>query len=67
MHEINQYHPVADVIDRISLHGSLADDAKQVLRDKRSEYKQYLAEHGEHMPEIRQWNWTSREKPAPRS
>jgi xylulose-5-phosphate/fructose-6-phosphate phosphoketolase len=57
MNDLDRFHLVADVIDRIPLRGSQADYAKQALRDKRIEHKQYIAEHGEDMPEIRQWKW----------
>ena len=56
---LDRFHLVADAIDRIPLHGSRADYAKQAIRDKRIEHKQYIVEHGEDMPEIRNWRWTS--------
>ncbi|TKB63584.1 MAG: phosphoketolase family protein [Nitrospira sp.] len=62
MNDLDRFHLVADVIDRIPLHGSRADYAKQALRDKRIEHKQYIAEHGEDMPEIRQWKWSGNRK-----
>ena len=39
------------------LRGSRADYVKQVMRDKLIEHKQYIAEHGEDLPEIRNWIW----------
>jgi xylulose-5-phosphate/fructose-6-phosphate phosphoketolase len=57
MNDLDRFHLVADVIDRIPLHGSRADYAKQALRDKRFEHKQYIAKYGEDMPEIRNWRW----------
>ena len=54
---LNRESVPADVIDRIGLHGSQADYTRQALRDKRIEHKYYIAEHGEDMPEIRQWKW----------
>ncbi|MDH4082222.1 MAG: phosphoketolase family protein [Nitrospira sp.] len=59
MNDLDRFHLVADVIDRIPLRGSRADYAKQALRDKRFEHKQYIAKYGEDMPEIREWRWTS--------
>ncbi|MGZ8385507.1 MAG: phosphoketolase family protein, partial [Nitrospira sp.] len=60
MNDLDRFHLVADVIDRIPLRGSRADYLKQALRDKRIEHKQYISEHGEDMPEIREWSWPSR-------
>lgn len=66
MNDLDRFHLVADVIDRIPLRGSRADYAKQALRDKRIEHKQYIAEHGEDMPEIREWKWNIGGKPPRR-
>jgi xylulose-5-phosphate/fructose-6-phosphate phosphoketolase len=63
MNDLDRFHLVEDVIDRIPLRGSQADYTKQLLRDKRIEHKHYIAEHGEDMPEIRQWRW----KDSPRT
>jgi len=57
MNDLDRFHLVTDVIDRVGLHGSRADYVKQAIRDKRIEHKQYIAEHGEDMPEIRNWKW----------
>jgi len=65
MNDLDRFHLVADVIDRIPLHGSRADYVKQALRDKRVEHKQYIAERGEDMPEIREWKWSGRKRARP--
>ncbi len=57
MNDLDRFHLVTDVIDRVGLRGSRADYVKQAIRDKRIEHKQYIAEHGEDMPEIRDWKW----------
>jgi xylulose-5-phosphate/fructose-6-phosphate phosphoketolase len=62
MNDLDRFHLVADVIDRIPLRSSRADYAKQALRDKRIEHKQYIAEQGEDMPEIREWKWSGSRK-----
>ncbi|XZE19154.1 phosphoketolase family protein [Pirellulaceae bacterium SH449] len=57
LNDIDRYHLVADVIDRVPGLSGRAAYAKQALRDKRIEHKQYIAEHGEDMPEILDWKW----------
>jgi xylulose-5-phosphate/fructose-6-phosphate phosphoketolase len=48
---------VEDVIDRVPRLGARAAYAKQAIRDRLIEHKQYIREHGEDMPEIRKWRW----------
>jgi xylulose-5-phosphate/fructose-6-phosphate phosphoketolase len=37
--------------------GARAAYARQAIRDRLIEHKQYIARHGEDMPEIRNWRW----------
>ena len=60
MNDLDRFHLVADVIDRVPSLGPRAAYAKQAIRDKLIEHKQYIAKHGEDMPEIRNWKWKSR-------
>jgi len=55
--DIDRFHLVADVIDRVATLGSGAAYTKQYVRDKLIEHKQYINQHGEDMPEIRNWKW----------
>jgi xylulose-5-phosphate/fructose-6-phosphate phosphoketolase len=57
MNDLDRFHLVAAVIDRVPQLGSSAAHVKQAIRDKLSEHKHYIAEHGEDMPEIRNWQW----------
>ena len=47
--------------DRDSLRfyslGARAAYAKQAIRDKLLEHKQYITVHGEDLPEVRNWQW----------
>jgi xylulose-5-phosphate/fructose-6-phosphate phosphoketolase len=57
LNDLDRFHLVADVIDRVSKLGPVAAYAKQVIRDKLIEHRQYIHEHGEDLPEIRDWMW----------
>ncbi|MGE5469809.1 MAG: phosphoketolase [Bacteroidota bacterium] len=64
MNDLDRFHLVADVIDRVPRLGPRAAYAKQAIRDKLIEHKQYIAEYGEDLPEIRDWRWQPPDKPA---
>jgi len=57
MNDLDRFHLVADVADRVPQLGAKAAYAKQAIRDKLIEHKQYIAKYGEDLPEIRNWKW----------
>jgi xylulose-5-phosphate/fructose-6-phosphate phosphoketolase len=57
MNEIDRYHLVQDVIDRLPQLGARAAYAKQTIRDALIDHKEYIYEHGEDSPEISGWTW----------
>ncbi len=59
MNDLDRFHLVADVMDRVPQLGARAACAKQAVHDKLIEHKRYIAEYGEDMPEIRNWKWAS--------
>ena len=57
LNEMDRFHLVQDVIDRVPDLGSRAAYAKQAIRDTLIEHKQYISEYGEDDPRIRGWQW----------
>ena len=57
LNDMDRFHLVADVIDRVPQLGARAAYAKQAIRDKLIEHTQYIHKYGEDMPEIVNWQW----------
>jgi xylulose-5-phosphate/fructose-6-phosphate phosphoketolase len=58
MNDIDRFHLVNDVLDRLPAIGSKGAYTRQYLRNKLQEHKAWVEIHGEDMPEIRNWKWT---------
>jgi xylulose-5-phosphate/fructose-6-phosphate phosphoketolase len=55
--DLDRFHLVSDVIDRVPRLGTRAAYFKQAIRDRLIEHKQYIETHGEDMPAITDWRW----------
>jgi xylulose-5-phosphate/fructose-6-phosphate phosphoketolase len=57
LNDLDRFHLAGDVVDRVPRLQSVGGHFKQLLRNKLVEHKQYIHEHGDDMPEIRDWTW----------
>lgn len=57
LNDLDRFHLVLDVIDRVPKLGYTAAYTQQFIRDKLIEHRQYITQYGEDMPEIRNWKW----------
>jgi xylulose-5-phosphate/fructose-6-phosphate phosphoketolase len=57
LNDLDRFHLVSDVIDRVPKLGARAAYVKQAMRDKLIEHKEFITRHGEDMPEISGWTW----------
>jgi xylulose-5-phosphate/fructose-6-phosphate phosphoketolase len=57
LNTLDRFHLAMDVIDRVPKLREAAAREKQLLRNKLIEHKLYIAEHGDDMPEVRDWQW----------
>jgi xylulose-5-phosphate/fructose-6-phosphate phosphoketolase len=58
LNTLDRFHLVMDVIDRVPQLGARYAHVKQDMRDKLVEHKQYVCEHGDDMPSVRDWKWS---------
>ena len=57
MNDMDRFHLVMDVIDRVPGLAERAADVRQAMVDQRAEHKRYIALHGQDLPEIGGWRW----------
>jgi xylulose-5-phosphate/fructose-6-phosphate phosphoketolase len=55
--DLDRFHLVMDVIDRVPGLGSRAASVRQQMVDSRIEARAYTREHGDDPAEIRDWTW----------
>jgi xylulose-5-phosphate/fructose-6-phosphate phosphoketolase len=57
LNDLDRYHLVLDVIDRVPGLGPRAGHVRQLMMDKRIEARAYTRLEGEDAPEIADWTW----------
>lgn len=56
---LDRFHLAGDAIDRVPHLGNRAAHVQQLIRDVLVKHRRYIEEHGEDLPEIREWRWRS--------
>jgi xylulose-5-phosphate/fructose-6-phosphate phosphoketolase len=67
LNQMDRFHLVMDVIDRLPQLGSRAAYAKQTIHQALITHRQYIREHGEDHPSIVGWKWGEKGPVARRS
>jgi xylulose-5-phosphate/fructose-6-phosphate phosphoketolase len=57
LNDLDRFHLVIDVIDRVPGLGVRAAGLRQAMVDERLRHRAYTREHGEDMPDVRDWAW----------
>ena len=57
LNDLDRYHLVIDVIDRVPSLQSTCATLRQQMVDKRIAAREYTREHGDDIPEVRDWVW----------
>jgi xylulose-5-phosphate/fructose-6-phosphate phosphoketolase len=57
LNNLDRYHLVIDVIDRVPGLGITAAHLRQAMADARQECRYYTRRYGEDAPQIRDWTW----------
>lgn len=57
LNDLDRFHLVNDVVDRVKSIGYEGAYIKQQMRDKLIEHKAYIHKYGEDLQEVRDWKW----------
>lgn len=57
LNALDRYHLAGDVVDRVEALQSIGAHFKQFVRNRLVEHEQYVREHGDDMPEVKNWAW----------
>jgi xylulose-5-phosphate/fructose-6-phosphate phosphoketolase len=60
MNDMDRFHLVMDVIDRVPGLAPRAARLRQQMTDSRSRARSWTREYGEDLPEVRNWTWSAR-------
>lgn len=58
LNELDRFHLVMETVHRLPQTGEAGLALQRMLKQKLLEHKQYINQHGQDMPEIRNWQWS---------
>jgi xylulose-5-phosphate/fructose-6-phosphate phosphoketolase len=59
LNDMDRFHLVADVADRVTKLAPVAAHLKQAMRDKRIEHREHVHRTGRDLPDVAKWTWGS--------
>jgi xylulose-5-phosphate/fructose-6-phosphate phosphoketolase len=59
LNQIDRFHLAIDVIDRVPGLAAVSAHLRQQLCNKLTDHRRYIHEHGEDLPEVRNWKWAA--------
>jgi xylulose-5-phosphate/fructose-6-phosphate phosphoketolase len=57
LNELDRFSLVRDVIDRVPGLGDRAAHLRQLVNDIHVDHREYIREHGDDMPMVKEWTW----------
>jgi len=57
MNDLDRFHLAGDAVDRVPKLQRVGAHFQQFLRNRLAEHKRYTREHGDDMPEVKNWKW----------
>jgi xylulose-5-phosphate/fructose-6-phosphate phosphoketolase len=60
LNDLDRFHLVADVAQRVPRLAPRAAHTRQLMNERLAEHRDYIREHGEDLPAIRNWEWPKR-------
>jgi xylulose-5-phosphate/fructose-6-phosphate phosphoketolase len=59
LNDLDRFHLVIDVIDRLPKSGARGSQLKEALQQKLIEHRRYIGQNGRDLPEVRDWKWNA--------
>jgi len=56
--DLDRFHRVIDVCERVPALAPRAPHIRQAMQEKLVEHHAYITQHGDDMPEVKDWKWT---------